>query len=162
MSHRVLATAGSFVAIWVSLGISHAQRTEPAEGPCGRLRAWNPPPGLMLQQGPDKRSWDTLTTQGRLWHMASRIETACEILGRYPSTIEEINMALRRTGRTCQLDTALARDAWGSPIFYGVIRAEPVLVSAGPDGVFATEDDISTPGPHDTLGRTIDTATECK
>ena len=51
----------------------------------------------------------------------------------------------------CRFESSVLKDWWGRPIFYGVVDHKMVLTSAGPDGTFATDDDIGLPSasnPH--------------
>jgi len=127
---------------------------------CGQLLAWMPAEAL-LESGGDGRTEDRLTTEGRLWHVATRIELVCELTGRYPERVDGVNEILRANGARCQLDRGMLFDAWGTPVFYGTVDGVPVLRSAGPDRTFSTADDVPTPSSGDALARVIDARSEC-
>ncbi len=73
--------------------------------------------------------------------------------GRYPSSLAELiayatgvrRLANQPRVMQCVLDSELTLDPWDSPIFFQAQENRLLVVSAGPDRVFTTSDDIALP-----------------
>jgi hypothetical protein len=69
---------------------------------------------------------------------------------RWPASLEELCVAPMPEEEPW-LDR-LPKDPWNSPYDYRIVGDEPVVRSAGPDGVLDTEDDISSDDPQQPRG----------
>lgn len=71
----------------------------------------------------------------------------CVDSGRYPRSVAELEAAQHAGGKVtgCAFDSSYLIDGWGRPIEAEWSEHAPRLRSAGPDGQFATADDIISP-----------------
>ncbi len=63
--------------------------------------------------------------------------------------------------RECTVAEDMLEDFWGQPIFYGLVGNTIVVVSAGEDGRFTTDDDIGIPAPDAQHAETVNVKDVC-
>lgn len=155
MKQRSNAFAGAILPVVFALDVSCA--AEPAKGGtptrvtvCDNVLLWRFPETLQIDSTTDeKRSPQTLVTQARINSIALAAAIYCIQFGReYPPGYTEVlrhgsELPPERAG--CGLTEDLLEDAWGRPIYYAADGGRLRAVSAGPDGRFATADDIGLP-----------------
>ncbi len=128
---------------------------------CGRLRAWHIPSPLEEQPGA-QRAWTTLS---RLTMVALAAEEFCSARGAYPRSLPELAAfadTLKPHRDLCRLDRHLLVDEWGTSIRYVAAgAATPTVLSAGPDRVFGTADDLTLPLADDSAGFAISAPRDC-
>lgn len=141
---------------------SAAQRSPEQRG-CGRLRVWELPSGLYVEKTPqDARTADVLTTQARLDNIAIASEYYCSQKERYPASLTELRDFATASGRTtCILAADDTLDAWDRRIRFTAGEGAPDVTSPGPDGRFATVDDVGLPRPPDPKALQVNLAQEC-
>ena len=123
-----------------------------SEGACGRLIGWQVPSPSEDRPSEPAVPW---MTRSRVTVMALAAEQYCVELGRYPSSLGELEVyALRLDPLSdpCRLDSHLLEDEWGTSLRYVLHGETPTIDSAGPDRAFGTSDDIGLPTPQDSLG----------
>lgn len=87
--------------------------------------------------------WDFGSHPGQVPVTRAIIKQVCDALakyrtdtGNYPSQTDGLS------GMATNWLPATPIDAWGHPFRYRIVAGQPSVVSAGPDGVFDTKDDI--------------------
>lgn len=110
----------------------------------------------------ETRSHDVLATQARVDAFILAAEAFCRLSGGvYPEGVDQM-LTPPAAMWSCRLQASSLNDAWGQPIFYSVIRGELVVRSAGPDGRFATGDDIGTPTGAEAYAERFEIPDECQ
>jgi hypothetical protein len=123
-----------------------------------------PESDIITSSQAESRSYEALVTQARIDMIASAAEAFCSVVGTYPSgypAMVQFKSQLPPDLASCALQEDLLDDAWGRPIFYA--GHDPVIhiVSAGADGRFTTNDDVTLPEPTDSLAEPIDLTRDC-
>jgi len=123
---------------------------------CDQVVIWSLPHGLILNKTKsDSRDANTLGTQARINGIALAATAYCYAhKGEYPlslGTIIDSSPTAASMPERCRAEGDWLTDFWGHPIYYGVIDGRLVIQSAGPDGIFATSDDIGLPTVNDPL-----------
>lgn len=83
----------------------------------------------------------TVATRARLNILAIALEARCRRAGGYPIDLAEL--LVFAAAFQCPITEASLRDAWGHPFYYALVESVPDALSAGPDELFSTKDDIS-------------------
>ena len=127
---------------------------------------WSLPETLQISATPDeKRSFHVLLTQARINSIALAAAIHCrQPGGGYPATSVDLVLPesqLPSKWAACSLERDLLQDAWDRPIFYMAEEGRLLIVSAGPDGRFATEDDIGLPHSDDQHAEQMNLDSEC-
>lgn len=115
---------------------------------CGRLRSWKMPEGDAFGD-PRLPANNVLVTRARLGRIADQAEAWCRSTGRYPATVQELidGPRAKDVPRVCRIHAENAVDGWERP-FAIIAPSDSIrIVSAGPDGVSGTADDITVPPP---------------
>lgn len=125
---------------------------------CGRLKIWRLPDHFAPTEGASdsleqRAQFMILRTKAVVSLIAAAAERWCveQGRGRYPASLAALLAYSNRLSlkASCRVDASHYFDPWGRPIFYGLSGGVPVIVSAGPDGRFSTQDDITLPKPGD-------------
>lgn len=156
----------AFVLLW-SCGAESADGGAATQRPaCNNVVLYSFPEETTLDStARDNRPYLVRVTQARINLIALAAATHClQFGGEYPLTYTEM---LRRASEipperaACRLSEDLLDDGWDHPIYYQAMDHRLSVVSAGPDGRFATADDIVLPQggtPHTEL---VDIGQQC-
>ncbi len=89
--------------------------------------------------GGDARKTATLTSIGAIDQAIKAYKIRTD---RLPKSLEDLTKGINDDEEGF-LDANGLKDAWGNPFEYKVTGKKYTIVSAGPDGVFGTDDDLS-------------------
>lgn len=162
---------GAVALIVAAVGCSrmaHVQvpQTTLDEVRCVTVPRWRLPETDVVElTANDNRTEDELTTQARIDAILVAAVAYCVAEGgTYPASFDALAaraMSLPDSLRRCELDPTAHHDAWGRPIFFGVIGGRVHVQSAGKDGVFSTPDDIGVPEPASRFATAIRIPRDC-
>lgn len=158
----MIGTACAVIVALSPIGRAQAQTAER----CGPALRWKMPATTIVEatEG-DSRTHDVRMTQARLDAIVLAAEAYCQLSGgRYPASFEDMihpTTAIAEGIRECRLDRHAIVDAWDRPIFFAVTADGLLVVSAGPDGVFTTADDIKLPVAGERHSESFDWRAEC-
>lgn len=158
----LIGTALTLVLALSPVGRAHAQTAER----CGSALRWKMPATTIVQATEDdSRTHDVRMTQARIDAIVLAAEAYCQLSrGRYPASFEDMmhpSTSIAEGMPKCRLDRNAVVDAWDRPIFFAVTANRLRVVSAGPDGVFTTADDIELPAVGDRHAESFDWRAEC-
>lgn len=157
-----IGTAFALVLALLPVGRVHAQTA----ARCGSALRWKMPTATIVHatEG-DSRTHDVRMTQARIDAIVLAAEAYCQLSGgRYPANFEDMMhpaSTIAEGMRECRLDRHAVMDAWDRPIFFAVSANRLIVVSAGPDGVFTTADDIELPIAGERHAESFDWRSEC-
>jgi len=166
LAWTVLATAWLVPAAGRHVAYDHWPRGLQMQSDCGSLRVWRLPESTVVEATPqENRPYKVLVTQARINIVVLAAERYCVAhSGAYPGTFAEMieyAQSLPRESRKCLLVESLLSDAWEQPLFYALSSGIPVVMSAGQDGRFTTEDDIGMPRPDSPKAEPVELERQC-
>lgn len=135
-------------------------------GRCGRLGIWILPEENLVPSGDLDAALIEMqgrTTHARINLLAFSVEQYCQIMGHYPSSLDELfALSLPDTvASQCRPNPNYRVDAWEHPFVYEIENGLPTVISSGVDGEFGTEDDIVSARPGMVGARAIDMRVDC-
>jgi len=160
----------AFGVVLCVYGVSTAASTTPFEssqGACGRTSTWSFPEHTRVEAtADDSRSYETLVTQARVTQIILAASRYCVSHGgSYPTSFDEMfrfRATLPGGDRGCTIEDHVLKDGWEQPIFYWSDGDTFVVISAGEDGRFTTNDDVARPDSTDKHAEVVDVRNVCR
>lgn len=162
MTTRALILAGAAFAIVLQACRYRGTPAPSASPACEPHVRWSMPAMTNVERtAADSRSKEQLVSQARIDAFILAAEAACRSNGgAYPESLDGL-LTLPDQASQCRLRHTDLHDGWGRAIFYGVVGDGFIIRSAGPDGLFATPDDIGPPTLDDPHAETFDLPVVC-
>jgi len=164
--HERVALLG-LIGCCACAGVRLRPTSKASAGQCGAITTlWEMPDALIVTRSATDRTWQVETTQARINLIALDAEAYCVTFGEYPATYDQAFTDISKLSPElsgCGLGDVVLQDAWDRPIYYGLQDGRPMIVSAGADGRFSTDDDISLPDPRARFAEPLlDLLQECR